>query len=446
MGMKALFTVVLAVVYVAVFSQMIPLTDEAEFGGDTWEYQSMAVNFATGHDIARFGGVEDFAVYKFDGPEARAAKGLYSGNKEHFMRAGENGGVEWFYRTPGYYMFLGVLYKAFGISPLLAKQVQLLLLCIVAASLPWIGLHEWKTIGFWSGCIASPVTIASIYRFSAFLYTESLITFAVFLIVVTYEFFEARRTLLHAFLVGFTLGVGLLMKASLLFIPPLLGIFLLVRWFRTKKVTDLLHLSGIGIACILTIAPWSVYASRQSGKFILLSTQTEAILLDAHNEYVKDGLWYQEWRDDPRSFYNNDGLEGRSAWVRVANFYRFHPLLLPRLAFDKLIGGFRPFPFLLIAIAVLAGDAVILFCRRAGDLRGRLLTSVPPVFLIIFLNFIFITILTYVVSDVYPNRIVKPMDFLFILLGVHLMLSVLCAGLRPFFGKIALLQHTRFVR
>jgi len=44
----AVFFTIIASVYYAVFLQIADLKDTAIFGGDTWEYQSMAVNFAKG--------------------------------------------------------------------------------------------------------------------------------------------------------------------------------------------------------------------------------------------------------------------------------------------------------------------------------------------------------------------------------------------------------------
>lgn len=429
-------TAVLAVVYYGTFSRVASFTGYADFGGDIWEYQSMAVNFAKGHGIARFGGIEDFSVYSFETDPAVSR--VMPAPLEHFLKAGKNGGVEWFFRTPGYYLFLGVIYKIFGVSPLIAEHIQLILLATVAASLPLIGRHYWHKTGFWSGLIASPIAIASNYRFSGVLYTESLITFAVFLIVVAYALFEARRTVPRALLVGIALGLGLLVKGSLVFIPPLLGLFLCFRWLWTRRTSDFVHLSAIIVAAVLTIAPWSIYASTQSGRFILLSTQAESILLDSHNEYVTNGAWYQEWRDDPQSFYNNDGLEGRSALLRVANFYRHHPILLPRIALEKLVAGFRPFPFLLVGgVLAFAEGCLLLWGRMRGTPRESH-THIPLIFLIIFINFALITVLVHVSHVVYYSRIVKPMEFLFILFGVHRTLLLLCAVLRPFFGRFIL--------
>lgn len=440
-------TAVLAAVYYGTFSRVASFTGYADFGGDIWEYQSMAVNFAKGHGIARFGEVEDFSTYAFEtDPDALMARGVVAADREHFLRAGENGGVVWFYRMPGYHLFLGIIYKIVGISPLIAKHVQLILLAIVAASLPWIGKHYWRTAGFWSGLIASPIVIASNHKFADFLYTESLIAFTAFLIVAAYTFFEVKRTLLWAIIVGFILGLGLLVKNSFVLIPPLLGFFLFLRWLWTRRASDLAHLSVIIVTVMFTIAPWSIYASTQSGRLVLLSTQAESILLDSHNEYVTDGGWHREWRDNPQSFYHSDGLEGRSALLRVANFYRHHPALLPRLAWEKIIAGFRPFPFLLIGGVLVLGEAILRWWRGKKSVLAVFSGAVPPIFLIIFLDFVLMTVLIHADHTVYMSRIVKPMEFLFILFGIHRILLFLCAASRVSFGRIGMWRQERWRR
>ena len=103
-----LFCIVLFIFYSTSGGKWGTFSDRAYFGGDTWEYQSMAVNWAKGHGL-KFGSIEKFSVYKFDqGKE----KEYYS----TFIRSGKNGGFYNYYRTPGYPIFVGVIYKIFGIT------------------------------------------------------------------------------------------------------------------------------------------------------------------------------------------------------------------------------------------------------------------------------------------------------------------------------------------
>jgi hypothetical protein len=70
--------------------------DGCEFGGDVWEYQSIAVNFARGHGFPVFGGVEQFGVYRFGGGQDK--------QRPEQLKAFYDvapGGKVYFYRPPG---------------------------------------------------------------------------------------------------------------------------------------------------------------------------------------------------------------------------------------------------------------------------------------------------------------------------------------------------------
>ena len=116
--------------------------DDGYFGGDTWEYQSMAINWATGHGL-KIGAIEDYSAYKLN-----ESKG--DSYYKKFMKAGVNSGHYSHYRTPGYPIFVGIIYKLIGMSPSAVKQVQLIMIAITCASLPVIGFTIWKTYGFFA--------------------------------------------------------------------------------------------------------------------------------------------------------------------------------------------------------------------------------------------------------------------------------------------------------
>ena len=60
-----LFFVLLASIYYLFWGARTDMKDTAFFGSDTWEYQSMGVNFAKGHGIQKFGSLESFKTYNF---------------------------------------------------------------------------------------------------------------------------------------------------------------------------------------------------------------------------------------------------------------------------------------------------------------------------------------------------------------------------------------------
>src|ERR1039458_4635785 len=90
---KIVFSVMLICFYFILFSRTPTFTnaDTATFGGDTWEYQSMGVNFAKGHGIQKWGGLEEFGMYKFDRVDSALVKDFY-----------KDPGTSDFYRKPAY--------------------------------------------------------------------------------------------------------------------------------------------------------------------------------------------------------------------------------------------------------------------------------------------------------------------------------------------------------
>jgi len=105
---------VLALIYgYSVFSDL-SIPDTAFFVGDTWEYQSIALNFASGEGF-KFGGLLPFEAYHF-----------YSANPEYydrFMDIGAAGGEPSTFRTPGYPFVLATIYRIFGVSPRTAIRI-----------------------------------------------------------------------------------------------------------------------------------------------------------------------------------------------------------------------------------------------------------------------------------------------------------------------------------
>lgn len=58
--------------------------------------------------------------------------------------------------------------------------------------------------------------------------------------------------------------------------------------------------------------------------------------LDSHNEYVTEGERTNEWLAHNDSFYNNDGLKGKSQLKRILNFYIKNPSQIFKIAHSKL--------------------------------------------------------------------------------------------------------------
>jgi 4-amino-4-deoxy-L-arabinose transferase-like glycosyltransferase len=455
-----------------VFIRTSHFTDDAYFGGDIWEYQSMAVNFAKGHGIQKFGELEPFETYKFEKMDPLP---------EYYSTFKENPGWSDFYRTPVYPLFLGSVYKIFGISPLIAKKIQLILLIIVAASLPWIGKYFWKLSGFVSGLIACPVFLNSNYLFSQQILTEALCVFALFLVVISYIFFDKKRSIISCILLGISLGFILLVKGTFIFIPFLLGLYLIFRVIKTKSSSLLKQTLVIVFSSVITVLPWSVYASKKSGTIIFVSSQGKTVLLDYNNEYNLDGHWHPEYRKDVNSFYNKDGINADKTLKKVLNFYTKNSKMFIPILINKFKSGFSTFIFLtlfLITLILVKTESLfrkinlekylpvyycltipfiisLLICEinippdqfRISNLlfyndyiffaflsliflslfiKSSFVFIIPDILIIIFISFLLITLVIGVDDAAYVNgrvfyysRFVKIMDFIFILVGIH---------------------------
>jgi len=322
--------------YFWIFPLACTFSDAAFFGGDTWEYQSLAVNFAKGHGISKFGQFEEFHEYKFDRHDENLLPAFEAKAYESHILTDD------FYRTPGYPLFLGIVYKIFGVHPLIAKHIQLLLLIIIASCLPWIGAHFWGRSGFWAGFVAGILYVVIHHDSAGILMTEPLTAFCVFLVTIALIFFVSRGTRLSSVLLGVALGVSLLVKGSLIFVPAILAVALLWRAYRQKNIELFKRLVFVGGAMILTILPWSTYASIKSGKLIVLSTQGENVFLDGNNEHADDGGWHPEWHQDDDSFYNSDAVRHMSWPVKVMKFHLKYLNRMPTVLKAKLTRAFSP--------------------------------------------------------------------------------------------------------
>ena len=136
----------LLLIYSAVFFAKLKFNNEVVFSGDAWQYQSMAVNWAKGFGLMRLGAVG--GDYRQDYKLAPVVAERYLPHLELFIANGKAGGYYSFYRTPGYIVFMGTIYKWFGVNPIIVKQIQLFLIIFIAAFLPYLGWHYWQKTGF----------------------------------------------------------------------------------------------------------------------------------------------------------------------------------------------------------------------------------------------------------------------------------------------------------
>ena len=343
--------------------------DSSNCWGDERDYQSTAVNFSKGYGLQIFGVLGNWDDYKF----------LYGDNNEvggfvssHYYN---------FYRTPMYPLFVGSIYFFTGVHPYIVKLVQLFLIVLVGVYLPLLGYQFWQKKGFYVGLLASPFFIFSNYLYAAVILTEAFVVFIIFLMVVSWLYHKKHQSYFSFALLGFVLGISWLSKGILMPITLFVFIYEGLGFLKNKNkqlFTKLCLMVGV---FILPILPYSIYVNLHAkeyyatfdgivGKpypsadytkkpsFIFISTQGKTMLLDAHNEYVYYGFWNPQWKNEPRSFYNNDKMSDKSAAIRIFNFYSSHPKLIFKLLKEKILSGFFTMYFFCFVILIFIFDSV----------------------------------------------------------------------------------------
>jgi len=392
---RVLFCFFLFAIYSIIFFSISNFSNFVPFFGDPIEYQSIGVNFAKGHGIQKFGGIENFSEYSF-------LENVNKPENQFFVNTSItdfcSNKTNDFYREPAYPFFLGIIYKIFGVIPIIVKYIQLILLILIAALLPYIGYKFWNISGFLSGLFSSPLYIYYNFNFADGIMTEALTSFSIFFIICSYILYNHKKNTFSSIILGLSFGIGLLVKGNLTLIPFIYFIYLIYSYLKKKDKIILKHLQITAISFFITILPWTIYSNitlyrdiktekqkeinelknnksltisikkniisrlqNNNYRFFLVSTQSQRLLLNGHNEYVPaltqngqyifpEGGWLPKWETIKESFYNNDKMQGKSSIKRVINFYKHYPHLIFKLIIDKVILSFSHFKFLWLII------------------------------------------------------------------------------------------------
>ncbi|MBF0567648.1 MAG: glycosyltransferase family 39 protein [Nitrospirae bacterium] len=360
----------------------IEFSDSARFGWDTWEYQSMAANFAAGHGL-KFGAIEEFGFYKFTqtGDQVFGDAGLKG--YESFLEIGSRGGSYNFYRTPGYPVFLGLLYKIFGVSPKVARVSQVFLVILIAAFLPFVGFAYWRLSGFAAGVASGAILMSTyvyIHNMQDELLTEPLIMFSAFLCVLMFVLWEKRKSsAAAAALLGAVMGAGILVKGSLIFTPVLTFFYFLylVRRRRLGPVPLLAFVLGVAFVII----SWSAFASVKEGRAIFISTEGGQLLLETNSTVSKDGTWHAKPLD---AFYQRPEIKPLPGPIKVVLYYLNHRNLLPSIFVNKINSGFSGFFFFKAAVLFLL-YAMIMSTLRFFDSVSKWIKNILAFLLVIYI-------------------------------------------------------------
>ena len=337
------------------------------FGGDSWEYQSMAVNALRGHGL-REGQVLPFPEYKLSLPPETAAL------QHHFEERGRDSARYNTYRTPAFPALAWLLYAVFGPEPRVVYRAQVLLLALCAASLPLLGRRVAGASGFVAGVVSGLLLMITHARVADTFLTEVVILTYVVALSGLFPWFQAQPTPLRAATLGLAAGAGLLVKGSLVFIPPLLGLWIFGQALRKRFPPGVVVAAALGMAGIPQA--WSGYVSSVEGKPVFVSTQGNAVLLEGNNELCfPDGGWHWEYSganrfwsgtlpDTTHLYYNQPDVRPLSVGKKLVGFYTRYAGQIPKLWLNKLGAAYAD----LWAIRLWAATLVFLALR---DLVAR---------------------------------------------------------------------------
>jgi len=239
--------------------------------------------------------------------------------------------------------------------------------------------------------------------------TEILITFGLLIFVLAFIYWQKRKHWPRVLLLGLITGINLLIKGSTMFIVPLTLAYFSYLFIKQKLKLNVLLIFIVGV--VITVAPYSIYASIKSSQLVILSTQARVVILGGNNEFAADGTWHREGYppNNETSFYAQPKIRSLPLLTQVIVFYKQHQYLLPQIFIAKIISGFYLFKYL--PVALILSIYHLLKTRSLG---------LPVPFLILFLNFLLLTLLTFGLP-----RFIQVIDFVFILTATNYLLEIL---------------------
>jgi 4-amino-4-deoxy-L-arabinose transferase-like glycosyltransferase len=328
---------------VLVVGTLTSLKKASRFSDDTlfcWDdYHALAANYAMGHGM-RKGAFEPIENYRYERNDQASAE---------FIAMGAHGGDPVLDRTRGYPFFLSLIYRVAGVHPRIAKLVQLALVILMGASLPWLGFYLWGGTGILPGAWAGLYYIGKYSLGARDLMAEPLFAFLLFVWTCLFVYWQCSRKLWLAFALGVLTGYCVLVKGTGIFLFPVTLVVLAWQWWRTRpqaaaRAALVVFVIGYGIVAV----PYSVMVSRIAGKFVLFSTEG-AEAFRGGNSTIAGGWWQPQWRDQPGGF----------KLMPVARM----PLLLAH----KVDEGFQWFTSIRVAVAGLGIWLALELRRRWGE-------------------------------------------------------------------------------
>jgi 4-amino-4-deoxy-L-arabinose transferase-like glycosyltransferase len=251
-----------------------------------------------------------------------------------------------------YTFYLVIVYKIFGINPLVARLIQAVLVGILHPL--FIFLIAKKVFGTITGLIAAAITVIYVYfiYYSASLMTEAFyitgILASIYLGIVAADGISneqdniTKQSTMMLLGLGITLGITVLLRQLfLLFIPFLLGWILIVGYIKCKRLF-LRYLLIPLLLIFLLVLPFAVFNYSRFNQFVLLNTNAGyAFFWANHPIYgskfvpILESTTYQELIP-PELLYLNEAALDSALLLRGIQFIQADPLRYIQLSFSRI--------------------------------------------------------------------------------------------------------------
>jgi len=376
-------------------------------GFDEIDYQLIAVNILDGYGITTHFN-EDETRYKMNVKKSVLVQ--QSIHLEFFkdrLRKGNNVAT---WRPPGYPLFVYLIYKFVGVSPLYVKFIQVVLIALAASFMPLIGFLYWGKTGIISGVVASVAFIHFYTPNPTFILSENLYVFLFAVWILLFSIWDKMRRIFITALLGIILGLALLVKGSCIFIAFLFPAYL---FFRLKRRESIFKHVFVFVLCVaVMIAPWSIFSSIKTHQLVLLCTQQGHDLLAGNNEEsIKTGEYTPSWMiKNPDNLYKRLKEKNFSRIKMLATFLRQYYKNIPQLLVHKLKAGFQRIVFILLAM--FSYYAVTFYFKQTHCYRDIQIPIFPLMF---FINILLITLILYGME-----RLVEPFVYSFLIPATYL--------------------------
>ncbi len=253
-----------------------------------------------------------------------------------------NGPKFYAWRSPGFPLFLALIYKIFGHSYLAAKIGLAILSSFTVVLIYLLGkiLVDEKT-GFWASLIYS-IYPASIF-WTGYLAPVTLEILIMVCFVLFFYMGEKTKNYKFFIISGIFLGFGILTRSLFAVFLPFLFIYILIK----QKKNFLKILIPLFLSYFLVILPWGVRNYKIFHKFFISSTEGGIVSYIANNpNSFKEPTGY--WNPPLEFFEKFKGLNeieiNKALYKESLNFILSNPKTYLKLVFDRFLRFWRFFP------------------------------------------------------------------------------------------------------